>query len=100
MASSPTMLASQDGQRCRTRKPRSGATVMTRVTTRKTGATMLAVDRSPTPTITRPATTRTAKKGGLPARPGPGCGSGLGGVVGAGGWLDAGTELLGSGGQV
>jgi hypothetical protein len=39
--------------------------------------------------ITRP------KNGGLPASPGPGFGSGWGGVVGAGGEDERGTELLG-----
>src|SRR3954453_13206202 len=98
MAISPTVLASQDGQRRLIRRARSGCTVITRVSTRNTGATMLAVDRSPIAMITSPATIRTPKNGGLPASPGLGVGSGLGGVLGAGAGVCSGTGLLGGSG--
>src|SRR3954466_12243227 len=98
MATSPTVLASQDGQRRRISTERSGCTVITRVSTRNTGATMLAVDRSPIAMITSAATIRTPKNGGLPASPGPGVGSGLGGVLGAGAGVCSGTGLLGRAG--
>src|SRR5512133_963385 len=71
------MLASHDGQRRRTKKLRSGATVITKVMTRNSGATMLAADRRPAPMTMRPATIRIAKNGGPGRWPATGMGSGL-----------------------
>jgi hypothetical protein len=58
------MLATTEGTLCLTSQTRSGYTVITRVTTRNTGPTMLETDFSPTPAITRPATTSTPNRGG------------------------------------
>src|SRR5512133_392119 len=70
------MLASHDGQRRRTKKLRSGATVITKVMTRNSGATMLAADRRPAPITMRPATIKIAKNGGPGRWPATGMGSG------------------------
>ncbi len=70
------MLARADGTLRRTSQLRSGTTVITKVTTRKTGAMMLEVVRNPAPMMTRPANTKIPNRGGACGCPAMGVGSG------------------------
>ena len=71
-----TALANQDGHRRATSRVRRGATVITKVMTKKTGATMLAADCKPAQITMMPATIKTAKNGGPGRWPATGIGSG------------------------
>lgn len=66
-----TALASHDGHRRATSNDRSGATVITKVITKNSGATMLAADCSPAQITTTPATINTRRTAGRDADPPP-----------------------------